>query len=68
MAAKALRASAGGHAKFSPAPRPEAPAAGAAVALGLHGMDGMTWIEIAVMMAAWLLLQGFVLPRLGIPT
>lgn len=38
------------------------------MALRLHGKDPMTWIEIAVMLAVWVLLQAFVLPRLGVPT
>lgn len=29
---------------------------------------GMNWIEIAVLLAGWVLLQTFVLPRLGVPT
>jgi len=28
----------------------------------------MSWIEIVVILAVWLFLQGFVLPRLGVPT
>lgn len=39
-----------------------------AVALRLHRREGMTWIEIAVLLAVWVVLQAFVLPRLGVPT
>jgi len=28
----------------------------------------MSWLELIVILAAWLLLQSFVLPRLGVPT
>jgi len=28
----------------------------------------MSWLELVVILAAWLLLQVFVLPRLGVPT
>jgi len=28
----------------------------------------MSWVELVVILAAWLLLQAFVLPRLGVPT
>lgn len=38
------------------------------MALRLHGKGTMTWIEIAVMLAVWVVLQAFVLPRLGVPT
>jgi len=28
----------------------------------------MSWIELVIILAVWLLLQAFVLPRLGVPT
>jgi len=28
----------------------------------------MSWIELVVILAVWLFLQAFVLPRLGVPT
>lgn len=39
-----------------------------ALASALHRGTAMNWIEIAVLLAGWVLLQTFVLPRLGVPT
>jgi hypothetical protein len=35
---------------------------------GLAGNDVMSWVEVVLILAAWVVLQVFVLPRLGVPT
>jgi hypothetical protein len=34
----------------------------------LHASTSMSWIELVAILAVWMLLQAFVLPRLGVPT
>lgn len=34
----------------------------------LAGRMAMNWIEVVLILAGWVVLQHFVLPRLGVPT
>lgn len=63
-----LRIRAAGGAEFSPRADAEAPLPGPGSGPPLARMASMSWIELVVILAVWLLLQAFVLPRLGVPT
>jgi len=63
-----LRIRAAGGAEFSPRADAEAPLPGPGSGRPLARTTAVSWIELVVILAVWLFLQAFVLPRLGVPT